>query len=127
MKLPIQAGSPEAVDERKQIINLLFVMLKATYQQFLKGQDESTTKRLWLAHLDEFSAEHIEKAALVVCDRFTKFAPTIGEFKLLIRTFKAAEKVSLPGYMPDHLCRKCRSHRHSQLHIDECCGGHYSR
>jgi hypothetical protein len=69
---------------RKTVINRLFATIKVAYPNFLNNQDESTAKRMWMAHLNEYSDDLIERAAREMVNRYPTFAPTIGEFKKLI-------------------------------------------
>jgi len=40
---------------------------------------------MWFAHLEDISQERIERAAILMIDRHPTFAPTLGEFKALLR------------------------------------------
>ena len=78
-----QTSSPTSIG-RKTVINRLFATIKVAYPNFLNNQDENMAKRMWLAHLTEYSDELIERAAREMVNRFPTFAPTLGEFKQLM-------------------------------------------
>ena len=63
--------------------------------------DESQTKRMWLAHLSKELPEQVDKALLALVDHHPTFAPTLGEFKKLLRDInvkkaKFFEREALP-------------------------------
>jgi len=102
----------------KAVINQLFATIKVAYPHFLKDQEETSTKRMWAAHLRGFSDERIETAAKDMVDKYPTFAPTLGEFKALLRELNVANPESLIGM--DLTCPNCRGHRKSQHHLKEC-------
>tara|TARA_R110000823_G_scaffold19561_2_gene60379 strand:- start:1768 stop:2166 length:399 start_codon:yes stop_codon:yes gene_type:complete len=79
-----QQTSSQTSIGRKTVINRLFATIKVAYPNFLNNQDESTAKRMWMAHMNEYSDDLIERAAREMVNRYPTFAPTIGEFKKLI-------------------------------------------
>ena len=81
-------------------------MMKVTYPNFLRDQDETTAKRLWWTHI-----ENIDPV-----NEFPKFAPTIGEFKKLCRGQASAQQT--PQGLP--ICPKCRSYTITQRHYYVC-------
>ena len=72
--------------EQKEMINRIFATIKVLYPtNAWKNQDESQTKRMWLAHLSKELPDHVDKALLALVDHHPTFAPTLGEFKKLLR------------------------------------------
>ena len=68
------------------MINRIFATIKVLYPtNAWKNQDESQTKRMWLAHLSKELPDHVDKALLALVDHHPTFAPTLGEFKKLLR------------------------------------------
>jgi hypothetical protein len=88
--------------EQKEMINKIFATIKVFYPTSAwKNQDESQTKRMWLAHLSKESSDHVDKALLALVDHYPTFAPTLGEFKKLLRDMnvkkaKFFEREALP-------------------------------
>lgn len=75
------------------MINKIFATIKVLYPTSAwKNQDESQTKRMWLAHIGKESALKVDQALLVLIDYFPTFAPTLGEFKSVLK--KVNEKKS---------------------------------
>jgi hypothetical protein len=68
------------------MINKIFATIKVLYPTSAwKNQDESQTKRMWLAHLSKELPQQVDKALLSLVDHHPTFAPTLGEFKKLLR------------------------------------------
>jgi hypothetical protein len=81
---PRQETSSPTPPGRVQLINQLFATLSVTYPSFLRAdQRPDDLKRMWAAHLEEFSEARIEQAARKMVDQHATFPPTIGEFKAL--------------------------------------------
>ena len=75
---------------RIALINQLFATMLVQYPTFLKNeQRESEVKRMWAAHLSECNDDQILRAATAMIDIHPTFAPTIGDFKKLIRETRA--------------------------------------
>jgi hypothetical protein len=104
--------------ERKDIINHLFGYLKVAYPNFLKGQDEIPAKRLWYVQLESYTGEQIKAALSLSIERYPTFAPTIGEFKSLLKESRAVKPGAMIELAP--ICPSCRSTRNSQHHQDFC-------
>jgi hypothetical protein len=102
----------------KDITNKLFGSLKIQYPNFMKNQDEALSKRMWHSQLDGFLVEHIEAAAVLCPDRYPSFAPTIGEFKALVREVNKPDPAK--AITMDDICQNCRSSRDTQRHEDIC-------
>jgi hypothetical protein len=92
-------------------------MMKVTYPNFLRDQDETTAKRLWWTHIENIDPVKIEKALRDMVDEYPKFAPTVGEFKKLCRG-QASAVQKPPQGLP--ICPKCRSYTITQRHYDLC-------
>ncbi len=58
------------------------------------------TKKMWLAHLTEFSELALIETLEHLPDTFPKWAPTLGEFKQAVRAFKVRPEHQL---IPSHL------------------------
>ena len=72
--------------EQKEMINRIFATIKVLYPtNAWKNMDESQTKRMWLAHLSKELPDQVDKALLALVDHHPTFAPTLGEFKKLLR------------------------------------------
>ena len=88
--------------EQKEMINKIFATIKVLYPtNAWKNQDESQTKRMWIAHLSKELPEQVDKALLSLVDHHPTFAPTLGEFKKLLREMnvkksKFFEREALP-------------------------------
>ena len=68
------------------MINRIFATIQVLYPtNAWINQDESQTKRMWLAHLSKELPDHVDKALLALVDHHPTFAPTLGEFKKLLR------------------------------------------
>jgi len=84
------------------MINKIFATIKVLYPtNAWKNQDESQTKRMWIAHLSKELPEQVDKALLSLVDHHPTFAPTLGEFKKLLREMnvkksKFFEREALP-------------------------------
>ena len=86
MKRPQQNLRQTWSGEQKEMINRIFATIKVLYPtNAWKNMDESQTKRMWLAHLSKESSDHVDKALLALVDHNPTFAPTLGEFKKLLR------------------------------------------
>ena len=72
--------------EQKEMINRIFATIKVLYPtNAWKNMDESQTKRMWLAHLSKELPDQVDKVLLALVDHHPTFAPTLGEFKKLLR------------------------------------------
>ena len=102
MAQPQQNSRQTWSGEQKEMINKIFATIKVLYPtNAWKNQDESQTKRMWLAHLSKESSDHVDKALLALVDHHPTFAPTLGEFKKLLRDMnvkkaKFFEREALP-------------------------------
>jgi len=83
-------SSQTMTGEHRQAINALFATMKVAYPHFLKDQLESDAKRMWALHLNDFSVNRIEVAAMAMVDSHPSFAPTIGEFKVILEELSVA-------------------------------------
>ena len=91
-------------------------MMKVTYPNFLRGQDETSTKRLWWTHLEGTDPKKIDSALRDMVEHYPKFAPTIGEFKKLIRE-QVTETNQVQG-LP--ICKTCKATKVTRRHFEMC-------
>jgi hypothetical protein len=108
--LPTQTG--------KDVINTLFGTLKLIYPNFLKGQPEAESKRIWMRFLGNYTVEHIQKAIDLLPDRFPSYPPTVGEFKEVLAEINKVAPGQAIEMNP--VCPECRAPRNSQRHQDIC-------
>jgi hypothetical protein len=92
--------------------------MKLQYPNFLNDQPETETKRVWLSHIGDYTPEAIEKAAVLAPDRFPRFPPTIGEFKLLLKEVNTPKPETTISLSP--VCPHCHADRRTQYHADRC-------
>ena len=103
--VPRQETSSPTPPGRVQLINQLFATLSVTYPTFLRvDQRPDDLKRMWAAHLEEFSDARIEQAARSMIDEHPTFPPTIGEFKRLCNQGweRPEHRLVPPNRMIDH-------------------------
>ena len=83
---PQRNSSPTWTGEQKEMVNKIFATIQVLYPNSAwKSGDESQTKRMWLAHLAKEAPDRVDDALLKLVDHFPTFAPTLGEFKKLLR------------------------------------------
>ena len=105
----------------REVIARLFAVLQLSYPKFITAKDDPEKLRsLWEFHLAKISGQSIEAAMRSMIDQFPRFAPTVGEFKNLAKSYG---KTSDEG--PQAICDKCHSAFHTQFHADECGNGRY--
>lgn len=118
MKKAITPLTSQPTQTGKNTIDKAFGLLKLQYPNFLNDQPEIETKRVWFAHLSEFSADRIERAIKLAPDRYPTFPPTIGEIKALIREDNHVASGSAITMSPT--CSNCHADRRTQHHYDSC-------
>ena len=81
MAQPRQNSRQTWSGEQKEMINKIFATIKVLYPtNAWKGQDESQTKRMCLAHLSKKIADRAHQALVQLFDHHPIFAPTLGGF-----------------------------------------------
>ena len=105
---------------QREVIARLFAILQMSYKKFITADDdELALSNLWAFQLAKTSSRAIEGAMRTMIDQHPKFAPTVGEFKLLAKSFEAK------NHSDAEICDTCHGGMNTQFHANECGNGRY--
>lgn len=113
--MSLQPAKSQQIQIGKEIINELFAVMKLAYPTFLKGQDVDDAKRFWFTQLGAYDPARIREAMSAMTEIHPTFAPTIGEFKQLLKSGARPLAIAMTP-----ICPTCHSTRNSQHHANVC-------